>query len=1529
MPANLDYELYFNIAFFGAIGVAFLFGYLRGLKKSLYSLVTTLIFYALFFYTIDVVVSFLWTSPLPFVFDNLAVVEPTLGNANSFGEALTIALNTYLSDYLVDSTLTNEVFLSLATGLGQFILKLAYTLIYFTAGNIVYKFIMMIIRMIFFSGGKKDKHANKHRLFGALAGAAKGSVTVFISIIMLGGIFNILDSMLILLPNDATASANHTETLYLSTNDPQFQALDNTILSSEQDSTILEARNMVAAYNSNLFVTTTSGWQTESENYADPVQMNLYLFDSVLSFDFQEDRVYLRNELESLAGVAELFVSSEYAQTNDLTDITKDEVIGTFETLANSTFIVNVLPLAIEVGSDYMDVEVDIPVDELYDIDWKSELNNLGVIAGVGFEILNTAGMLEADPDLETVQFDGTKVNTLFDSLADSELATMAAFIVLEPLVDGLEGTLGAVITIPEGLDWAVEFRAFGLVAKEVLDQNITMADIDTDDPTTLISTMADLDFSVLLDSQIVSHALKNILSGDAGIEGLDIIVVPLGTIWFDVLNLDGTVAVPGELRNILNAISAIVSVVDDFSLTDIGIDMISDLTDASIDTIFDSGVLVATISDYLMNMELGDTPLIIPDAVLDLNGYITKTEMKQVANSAKVLVTDLACTEGDTACEDGTGFDFGKAFDLADTSVDTLLGSEILGASIGQLVIDSGGDTVTIPTSATVTVTVDGVPQDVVSRDEIKKMFTAVSALGFTDLDNMSFDASIIDTIALASDDTKLDTDKADDLFASKIVHATISKMLFDQTEGVDSNLIVPELKQDGVTPVVTYSIIDDMDYLETAELKAILQALITLEIADFAEVGNLDINVVIDNSAELLKSSILQATISKQLIDLPDGTIVIPDSSVDNTPIKLIVGTVTYVDRDEIVNVLDVLKLLDITDINNFSGEIDIATIIDTPGNMDIMLESGIIHATISEQILDLEVNAGAETALVIPYVGFDDVRIRTTVGSTTFVTKIELTALMDSLKLLGIEDITAFDGAVALDVFYEVGARDTLFSSAIMHASMSKQIIDLDGNELDIPEKDIDDNFIQEAHGIALEEVDYINTIELHAIFEALELLGVLDISTFDGVFAFEDFDEESEQVILLDSGLIHYTVSSKLLDLDLDGTIIVPEYEQDGLTEIRKTVVVGEEFVVKGEVKALINALNAMDFDDPASASGNIESSKFFDERVTLLASASIQATISDKMINGTSGVLVIPDVNVYDGNSQVRIVGPDTTVFIDIDEMNAILDALEAMGLTDFTAMDFNPLNVFAPTVNKVTILASASIQATISNTILPNAVATAAPGTTTLIIPAYFRENITEDGVVKVQVEHDELLALLYALEALDVTDFNGGMSGSTITSLTATDIDTLLTSGSLHTTIDNMFRVNSNITDNIHPSTMQTTEVYKTDILLKAEVKSFILATKELSASDFGTVTFDAGLFTTVESTSSRTLIFDSMIIRKALSGNLETAVIASQLGGSPYSPVPVDADYTGGDKTNDVEDYLNKVKFLDILEFFYPATS
>jgi len=1724
MPQNLDYNLYFNLVFLAVIGIGFIVGYFRGFRKTMFGLVALVLFYVIFFTTIDLVINVLWDLPIPFLIDFAVPYVPELSTASTMGDAVFTMLNSQFGDQ-ISSSLTNVIVVDFVTGLAQLVVKIVYTILYFTIGKLFYNILAWMIRIIFFTPktpkqlAKRAKKKNKGKTavavaeevevltkkqkkirlaamkkeeqkalrkaekkakkkwLGALAGAGKGFVNAFAAVIIFGGMLSFVDSALSVIPEDTTT----------------FTAVE---LPSDLDSTITESRSMLAAFNSNIYVKTVSVVKVDNPDYTGKIPLHLYLFDSVLSFKFQDTNVSLREEFNVVANAGSALMNSQYMVTDDLSDITSDEVETIFTNIAESNLVTLAIPVVIEIGSEYFDTPVEVPIDELYAINWKEEIQTLGTIAAIGFDLVNTAGLLDDATDLETVTLNGDDVASIFDSLGESDLATLGAFVAIEPLLEQAGSDISAIITVPTDLVWEDEFSAFGQVAKAVLDTNITMADLQSNDTGILINALSELDFTVLLQSQIVSHALKNIFSGEAGIEGLDIIVVPDGVVWFDVYNGD-VLETPGELRNILTAVNAIASVAGGFDFNNIDFTVISEFDDDAINAIFYSELLVASISDFIMSMDLGDTPLVIPDSVLDVNNYISSDELKNIASSAKVLVNDLACDEGDTVCEE-TGFDMAKAFSLTDTSIDILTSSDILGATLGQLIIDNGVDILTIPNSALDTIYVSSVPQDVVSKEEIKSMFQAVSVLGFTDIENMEFDATIIQNLGLDSDVTILDPAKSAKLFGSKIVHATLSTMLLEQTVGPNSPLSVPYFGDD---LRVIRSSIDGVEYLSEGELDDILQAFLTLNITDFETVDTLDLNLIITNSGTLLESAILHATISKQVFDLGTDVIMVPYQDELGNDIRITVGDpaeleeTTYIDKAEITNILDALEVLNITDINSFDGNIDIASITSEPGNitkmlasatiqatisdqlitldtdgtidlpyfkddltpiritvgpvgfeteyvikdeieamvdaMDVLgmsdienfggtvdlstlatgtnativLSSATIHATVSKQVLDLTSSGSLTAAFVVPHFDQSDSSIRINVGDvldstdTEYIIKAELEAMIDGLDILGITDVETFDGSVALTDFYDETNRNVLLSSSIMQATVSKQLTDLGDSTLRIPQTDRLSNPVRINVGDALQftDTEYVSKAEIGAMFEALEVLNITDINSFsgtidlnniyldtnqdillesaamhatitkqmtdlgsgtlyipdtdvlgapiritisgtefiekteikatiealevlnitdinsfDGTVSLTSIATTPEQDILLSSASIHATVTNTLLDLN-DDVLIIPAFDQNGETvgnEIKVTVS-GFEFVVKDEIKALINAFTAMGYSDINNFPPSIGSADFFAGRDTLLLSSSIQATVSNKMLNDTGGELIVPDVNVNNANV-IRIVQTDVT-YIELIEIDAIFDALEEMGLTDFTSLDFSPAQIL--TADFDLILLSASIQATISDNVLAGAVDETAPdGQTNIVIPTYFRDDILVNTVTMKHIEKIELKAILTSLNTIGVTDFNAAINSTTITNLTDPQLDTLLLSGSIHTTIDNMMRGNGALAI---PTVAEQTELYKADLVIKQEIKDFIRATKTaFPGSSFTTVNFSPATLVGM-SVSDQEIVATSLIVRNILTPTLELAA------SNPFDSYPLTAaDYENNDVLSGV---LIRATLLAVVNYYY----
>jgi len=470
--------------------------------------------------------------------------------------------------------------------------------------------------------------------------------------------------------------------------------------------------------------------------------------------------------------------------------------------------------------------------------------------------------------------------------------------------------------------------------------------------------------------------------------------------------------------------------------------------------------------------------------------------------------------------------------------------------------------------------------------------------------------------------------------------------------------------------------------------------------------------------------------------------------------------------------------------------------------------------------------------------------------------------------------------------------------------MHATISKQIFDLDtAGTMIVPATDFANTAIQ----ATVSGTDFVYVSEIKALINALEILGITDITSFDGTFDLSALILETDQDTLLLSASMHATIAKTLFDLG-DDVLIIPHYSQLGELEanrIQKTVSF-TDYIIKSEIKALINAFLSMGYTDLNSFGASIDSSKFFDDPDTLLLSASIQATLSYKLINGTSGNLIVPNTNSA-GDYIIRIVQSDVT-YVEITEMKAILHALEILNLKDFTAISISPANVFAADFDEL--LASFSMQATISKTLLDGATADGT-GTGNLIIPNFFRENINVGIALNEQIEKLELKALLTALQTLGVSDFSGSMDPSVVTSMSEAQIDTMLLSGSMQVTIDDMLQDNPNITVPAYA----TEDVFDlTGITTAAEIKAFILATQTLGATDISNVTFSLALVEAL-TPAEREVVLDSMIVRNQITPDLVT------MCSNPFDSYALtNADY----EDNNLANFLIKTTILAIFTYY-----
>ncbi|MGD9909607.1 MAG: hypothetical protein AB7U79_03260, partial [Candidatus Izemoplasmatales bacterium] len=935
------------------------------------------------------------------------------------------------------------------------------------------------------------------------------------------------------------------------------------------------------------------------------------------------------------------------------------------------------------------------------------------------FDILNGAGFISGEGNVGQIAVDGDMVRGVFGDLSDSSLVTLLVSSLLVPMIENSEGDLSLIITVPDDIDWSNEITALGEVFAEVVDSGATINDVTEGDPAVLLNTLSAINVNTILSSELITTALINVLS-QPEILSIDFLVIPDNVTWRDTYDGLGNLVSEGELRHILVAIQSLSGVLADFDLTNLGLDFVSGLTDDVINDLFDSQVLVATVSDLLLS---GSLPLDIPDSVLDSNGYITKTEITNLSLAVKLIVQT---TDGTT------DLDITKLFNLSDTDIDTLLSSEIINVTIGKMVSEMAGDPLVVPSTVLANISVNqGTMVDVVTKDEIKAVILSLQALGITSFDNLAFDASILSSLEVvpAAAEPTLDDNLINQLLGSEIVHATVSKMVLDLSSGASSVLSVPA--EDASNQPIVYTS-GGVDLLSKTEIGSVLKALYRIGIDNFESINFEDTSLFLDNKDILLDSAIIHATISGMILDVASSSVVIPSEDVLSNPVIIAYSDVTYID-------------------------------------------------------------------------------------------KTELSHFFDALSLLGITDPTAFSSGLDLSVLATDANQNTFLSSAIMHATVSKTLFDLGS------------------------------------------------------------------------------------------GVLVVPAFKEDGTTPIK--VVTGPvssetTFVVKDEIKALLNAFIAMGFTNLESFGTSISSTLLFDYREEMLLSSSLQATISNQLLNVSSGTLLIPDKD--SASTPLRIVLTDVE-YVTLDEINAIIDALELLGLTDLATFDLSPATIFAVDFNEL--LASATMQATVSDYLLTSALDESAPaGSGSLIIPSVFRETYDINGLVAngTWVEKTELINLLTSLNALNITDFSGSMDASIVTDMDDAQLNVLLASASMHITIDNMLKGNNNISASI-PDLAYTTAYTINNVVTKDEIKAFIIASNTLSSSsDFTNVNFDVTAITSL-SAGDRDIVLNSMIVRNILTDQLETTMTADD----PFDLYwPADTLYMNNDNTTFLtKDGINEV--------------
>ena len=1127
---SLNMALYLNILFFGLIGLGALFGLWRGFKKSLYSFIVKLIFYVLFFVSLTFMITFLWTMESAAIGNSLASLDASLAGVTSLSEALPLMVESALGEEF-EATLANENFLAFAEAIGLFMVKIAYTIFYFTIFNIIYRFIAFLVRIIFFRTKKEDKFKPKRRGLGAGMGALSGVMSVFVFLILFGGMMDIVSSLMVLVDTE-----EDTQTLSYPAETRPLDNGDN--LDPEMQAQMDDMRQVVEAYENNIVVRAVYMISLEEEDTGRHVPVVLRLFDTVFSIDYNEQKIPLRNEIAIISEVAAIFTESDYAGSGDLADVTSAEIIEAFNLLSNSQLVTSLTPLAIEMAADHSDVELDLDTDELYAIDWQLEIAQLGAIVATGFDILQTANYFSDDEtEFETHVFDGDDFRMLFNEISDSRMMNLVAYAAMRPLLENMEGNMSAVLTVPEDLVWEDEFKAFGEVIGTVLDTGITVAELQAEDNVnTLLDRFSQMDMTVIIESKLMSQAMINIFSGALEMEELTM-VVPQTVVWEDTLDAHDNISEKGELRVILEALNALTAEAANIDMDEFNETILLSIEASLVEELLKSEVLSATLGYLIYEQSISVEELIVPSSVLE-------------------EITDK-----------------------------------------------------------------DDVVYEVVVGDEILSMVKTIQLLNLGDLENFG-------TQILAD----VEDDDIEDLFQSKIIHATLSKVIIDMGEEEDPFITVPHTNALGDEDIRYIDEEDTLEYITISELSSIVRGLIALGITeDVSVIQNINLELINDNIEVLLDSAVLHLTISKQVIDMDGDMIVVPYYEEDDSPVRVMQvsgeHSNEYIVRDELITLLNALEILGVLDVEGFDGNFDLSVLEDDNKRADV-IASNILQATISDTLFEMATTDGI---LDIPEYSEQGDAVIIIVGSdetvTSYISEDELNHFILALIMLGLTDnVDNFDGGINMEDLAEDENKDILLASAIMHMTVTEQLLDLGNDVLIMPDDVI----------ITINNDTYVEGDEIKALIDAFDVLGFMDVGSAASVDP--SMLDEASIDILLKSASMQVTISDFILSNNpLDENDLPSPNMQLVVPSVHK-----EDVDVKGlavdqieieELRSLLNGLVVIGVDD---FSGGMDASlinALADDIDLVLESDSLYLTV-DNMIKANAAISDdIPDLAI--------------------------------------------------------------------------------------------------------------------------------------------------------------------------------------------------------------------------------------------------------------------------------------------------------
>lgn len=651
-----DLLLYVNIGFIAFILIFALIGFMRGTYKSVYYLIVTVIVFGGGWLFRDAITKWLANFNLQFL--NLNIQGVNLVTINQFVPEV-------LSNSIAGtSTLmeTDTMFKALVFGLVQMVLKfvffIALTILAFTVFKLIADILWLFIRPKK-KKGKKVKKTIGSRFGGMGIGAAKGVFYMLLILFPLAGIASIASSI-----SDITTEVDMKYNLVFVGDEVIVSPVAET---SELDQ-ILE---MLDLYNDSLAGKVYSVGKVDT-----------LLFDELFSFKVGESKIKLRKEIETVAKAlnkAQVSIGSDAGFDQVLGELMEkdpDTLKEIIDEITKLELINVVIPVALEFvllvedenGNTMLDSlpeGLDISIDDVYEIDFASDIKNIGY----GFVEISSIINLNETEQINFLALDPTVVKNAIDYIADTDIVRTYAPIGVSYLVNS--ETIGQTFTdlgisiadlgLEDIDEWDEEIKKFGTIYEAVVNLNIKMLE------------NGDVDFSEVSETAIVnlSNALfeSSIISNAIPVVANTVTSSMLPEEMKDVLVFDGIEWNKNEFSALLNATITIMHA----NLFGLSFDESFALEEDIIDRLarhLSSSQLLMKNMDNLMDYILG--PLDLGEGI-SLGRFeswddqeLAEEELRAVLGSINILATQ--------------GFsDVNSFLSLTDGELNTLLQSDII----------------------------------------------------------------------------------------------------------------------------------------------------------------------------------------------------------------------------------------------------------------------------------------------------------------------------------------------------------------------------------------------------------------------------------------------------------------------------------------------------------------------------------------------------------------------------------------------------------------------------------------------------------------------------------------------------------------------------------------------------------------------------------------------------------------------------------------------------------------------------------